>query len=454
MPVADFEGRRNWGYDGVLLFAPDSVYGRPEQLKRLVDEAHGRGLMVFLDVVYNHFGPSGNYLHLYAPDFFTDRYKTPWGSAINFEDRKGYVRSFFINNALYWLNEYRFDGLRFDAVHAICDETNPSIMEEIAESVRRHTDSTRRIHLILENDKNESRYLNPAKGIFFDAQWNDDFHHAAHVIATGETYAHYADYAAIPVAALAVCLAQGFYYQGMPSGFRGGASRGESIAPLLATSFVDFLQNHDQIGNRADGGRLAMLVDQAPTRAFTAIMMLSPHIPMLFMGEEWGSKQPFYYFCDFEGELADAVRKGRKKEFEHQFAAEQVGRGTRFTDPNSPETFQRSMIDWDEKDRESGAAHLTFVRHLVAVRRQFITPHLATMPAGAGHYQAADDRALYVRWQLGGGHVLTVASNLSSGTIVGLTWLMPGEEIFATPEPATSRQVHALSPWAVRVSLS
>ena len=255
MPIADFPGHRGWGYDGVLLFAPEAAYGTPDQLKHFIQAAHRHGLMVFLDVVYNHFGPEGNYLHLYAPEFFTAAEQTPWGDAINFGGPASEtVRSFFINNALYWIEEFRFDGLRLDAVHEIRDTSQPHFLEELSQRIRAHALAAgRHVHLVLENVDNESRRLGPpAQAGRFDAQWNDDFHPAAHVLASGENDGYYGDFYPRPVEHLMRCLAEGFAFQGEPSTFH-GHSRGEASTHLPASAFVNFLQNHDQIGNRAFG---------------------------------------------------------------------------------------------------------------------------------------------------------------------------------------------------------
>ena len=245
MPLASFPGERNWGYDGVLPYAPARCYGTPEELKHFVDAAHAKNLMVFLDVVYNHFGPEGNYLGLYAPQFFTDRHRTPWGQAINFDGPcSRTVRDFFIHNALYWLEEYHFDGLRFDAVHAIADDSRPDILTELAEAVRRKFGAERHVHLVLENDNNAAHYLcrdARARSSCYNAQWNDDIHHALHVLVTGEKDGYYSDYAKNPAWHLGRCLAEGFSYQGEGSAFRDGAKRGEPSRDLPPTCFVSFL---------------------------------------------------------------------------------------------------------------------------------------------------------------------------------------------------------------------
>jgi malto-oligosyltrehalose trehalohydrolase len=321
MPVADFPGERNWGYDGVLPFAPDATYGGPADLKALIQTAHRKGLMVFLDVVYNHFGPEGNYLHLYAPRFFTERHQTPWGDGINFDgEGSRVVRDFFIYNALYWLQEYRFDGLRLDAVHAIADESKPDILMELAEAVRAGPGRERQIHLVLENDHNAARYLQRrADGAprWYTAQWNDDFHHTAHLLATGERDGYYLDYQDGPAGKLARCLAQGFTYQGEASRFRGGTPRGEPSADLPPTAFVNLLQNHDQVGNRALGERISELASPEALRTLSALLLLAPAPPLLFMGQELMAASPFLFFCDFGEDLAKSVTQGRRREFAH-----------------------------------------------------------------------------------------------------------------------------------------
>jgi maltooligosyltrehalose trehalohydrolase len=374
MPLADFAGRRNWGYDGVLPFAPDSAYGRPDDLKALVDAAHAAGLMVLLDVVYNHFGPKGNYLARYAPQFFTDRHKTPWGAAIDYTN--SVVREFFLHNVRYWLEEYRLDGLRFDAVHAIIDDSPRHILDEICASVPAGK------HLVLENDANQARFIGPGR---YTAQWNDDSHHAYHVLATGEADGYYVAYADSPAKHLARCLAEGFAYQGEVSPFS-KAPRGEPSAHLPPSCFVDFLQNHDQIGNRAFGERLSVLAQEKPLKALSAIQMLAPAPPLLFMGEEWGCTQPFLFFCDFDGALGEAVRKGRREEFS-RFAT--------FTgsipDPLAEGTFRQCVLDWNKRD----AGWLAHYRKLLQIRARAIAPRRFR----PGKYLMLGERAFEVKWE-------------------------------------------------------
>lgn len=415
MPVAQFPGAHGWGYDGVLPFAPHAAYGRPEDLKALVEAAHARGLMVFLDVVYNHFGPEGNYLHAYAKRFFTDRHHTPWGQAVNYDGADaGPVREFVIHNALYWLEEFHFDGLRLDAVHAIFDDSTETILEELARRVRAALPG-RQIHLVLENDDNAAHLMGRGR---FDAQWNDDIHHAFHRTLTAEAGGYYADYGPEPVAHLARCLAEGFAYQGEPSEFRGGAKRGEPSAHLPPTAFVAFLQNHDQIGNRALGERIDHLAQEAAVRAVTSLLLLSPQIPLLFQGEEWGATSPFLYFCDFGPELAQAVRDGRQREFpEFQAGA--------MPDPNDPATFARSKLDWSERRLEPHGKRLQMVRDLLDVRRREIVPRLAGL-SGAEHASCTTlaPRAFRAEWDLADKTRLAVIANLSP---VPLPGIVPGE---------------------------
>ncbi|WP_199033334.1 malto-oligosyltrehalose trehalohydrolase, partial [Ralstonia sp. ASV6] len=324
MPLAEFPGARNWGYDGVLPFAPDASYGSPDELKALIDTAHGLGLMVFLDVVYNHFGPDGNYLVHYARRFFHEGTHTPWGAAFDF--RQPAVREFFIQNALMWLMEYRFDGLRLDAVQAIGER---DWLSELAARVRQAVEPGRYVHLVLENENNAASLLRgattspippdrsptePTQTGPFEAQWNDDGHHALHALLTGEHEAYYAAYADAPAERLARVLQEGFCYQGEPSALHNGAPRGEPSGTLPPTAFVLYLQNHDQIGNRPLGERLTRLAHPEALHAAQTLLLLCPQIPLLFMGEEWGSLRPFYYFTSHHGALADAVREGRRRE--------------------------------------------------------------------------------------------------------------------------------------------
>jgi malto-oligosyltrehalose trehalohydrolase len=416
MPVSDFLGTRNWGYDGVLPYAPDSSYGRPEDLKRLIQTAHQKGLMIFLDVVYNHFGPEGNYLHAFAPDFFTNQHSTPWGDAINFHGpRSRVVRDFFIHNALYWLEEYHFDGLRFDAVHAIVDDSVPDILTELSETVRKTFGSKRFVHLVLENVDNLAHYLKrDGQGCprWYNAQWNDDIHHALHVLITGETDGYYRDYAQQPVRQLGRCLAEGFAYQGDPSAYH-GVVRGQPSRDLPPTALVSFLQNHDQVGNRAFGERIVEIADERALKAATAILLLAPSPPLLFMGEEFGARTPFLFFCDFAGELASAVTEGRRAEFARfeQFGSAEVRE--RIPDPNSIQTFVHSKLDWDSMKATPNQSWLQFYRNLLALRKRTIVPLVKEIGGGQASFAASEDRALTVEWRIGDTTTLSLIANLS-----------------------------------------
>jgi malto-oligosyltrehalose trehalohydrolase len=397
MPINDFPGKRNWGYDGVLPFAPDRAYGSPDDLKALVDAAHDHGLMIFLDVVYNHFGPDGNYIASYAPEFFRDDVKTPWGPAIDF--RRPQVRQYFTENALYWLMEYRFDGLRFDAVHAI---TESDWLDEMAAAVRATVEKDRHVHLVLEHDGNVAEHLRRE----FNAQWNDDAHHVLHVMLTGESEGYYCDYADRPAERLVRALREGFVYQGEPSAHREGERRGTPSADLLPTAFVLFLQNHDQIGNRAFGDRLTALARKEALEAAIALQLICPQIPLIFMGEEIGSPTPFQFFTDHHGELADAVREGRRKEFASFASFSDPAKREKIPDPNAPQTFDRSR---PEADPNNGTARSELYRKLLAIRREHIVPRLKS--ARAIRAEVVGPAAVIAQWRLGEA-VLTIATNL------------------------------------------
>ncbi|MBX9930261.1 MAG: malto-oligosyltrehalose trehalohydrolase [Methylobacterium sp.] len=378
LPLGDFKGARNWGYDGVLPYAPDAAYGRPDDLKRLIDHAHSLGLMVFLDVVYNHFGPAGNYLHSYAKTFFTERHPTPWGAGINVDGKESgrVVRDYFFENALYWLEEYHFDGLRFDAVHAILDDSETHFIGELGETIRARLPG-RHIHLVLENEANQARWLErdaSGRSIQHDAQWADDLHHCWHVLLTGEDAGYYASFADKPVVHLARCLSEGFAYQGEPFPTLDNHPRGEPSAHLPPSAFVTFLQNHDQVGNRALGERLSALSDPKKLALARASLLLSPQIPMLWMGEEWSASAPFLFFVDFapDEELNKAVREGRRREFK-SFAAFADDTSV-IPDPTEKKTFLDSKIDWSEIDKPGHREVWADTRNLLQIRRQSVVP--------------------------------------------------------------------------------
>ncbi|MEM6761889.1 MAG: malto-oligosyltrehalose trehalohydrolase [Pseudomonadota bacterium] len=411
MPLAQFGGNRGWGYDGVLPYAPHTAYGTPDDFKAFVDAAHGHGLMVFLDVVYNHFGPDGNYLGKYASRFFDPERHTPWGAAIAFDEPA--VRAFFIENPLYWLEEYRLDGLRFDAIDHIRDSSQTHILEEMAARIRSAFD--RPIHLHTEDERNIVS-LHPyeeGRPTLFTAEWNDDYHNIVHAIATGDSEGYYADFVEDPWQKLGRALSEGFIFQGEPSISHGGSPRGvpSSGQPLFA--FVAFNQNHDQVGNRAFGDRLISLTDRETLVALTAILLLSPQTPLLWMGEEWGETNPFCFFCDFDGELAAAVRKGRRNEFAKFDAFMDPESREDIPDPNAPSTFAASRIDWQKRTTPAGAAWLTLYRALLAARAEAIAPRLGRMGPNAGTLIRAADGVVEVAWQLGDGANLRMGANLS-----------------------------------------
>lgn len=419
MPLSEVPGRRNWGYDGVLPFAPESAFGRPEDLKRLIDAAHSRGLMMFLDVVYNHFGPDGNYLGAYAPQFFTERHHTPWGAAINFDGGCRPVRDFFIHNALYWLEEFHFDGLRFDAVHAIIDDSTPDILVELAETVGTKIPD-RHIHLVLENDNNAPRYLERDEGCnprWYTAQWNDDIHHVLHVLGTQENGGYYADYTDSPIRHLGRALTEGFCYQGESSEHRGGEVRGAPSRHLPPSAFVSFLQNHDQIGNRAFGDRIAQLVEPDALRALMTVLLLAPSPPLLFMGEEWACRQPFPFFCDFRDELAVQVREGRRKEFARFPEFQDEKARERIPDPSAAATFQKAVLDWSAAESEEGRAWLSFYRELLHLRQSEIVPLLAMIGGNAGTFETCGDSGLVAQWRAGDDRSLVLYANLGGAVL-------------------------------------
>ena len=402
MPIAEFPGARNWGYDGVLPYAVEASYGSPEALKRLIDAAHGLGLMVFLDVVYNHFGPDGNWLGRYASAFFRSDIKTPWGQAIDFRHKA--VRQFFIDNALMWLNEYRFDGLRFDAVQAI----EPSaFLTQLSEAIRAGTDGERHIHLILENENNSAALLETA----FDAQWNDDAHNTLHALLTGEDEAYYADFADDATTKLATVLSEGFLFQGQND--RRGHSRGEPSGMLSPQAFVMFAQNHDQIGNRPMGERLISLIAGPQMRAVTALVALCPMVPMFFMGDEWGCRTPFLFFTSHRGELADLVREGRRSEFQHFAGFSDAARRARIPDPNAMSTFEASIPRRD--DIHQPQAWADWFSQLLAVRQRHIAPKLPGSTALG--CSVLGDGALIARWRLGDSSELSIIFNLGPDAV-------------------------------------
>lgn len=429
MPLAATPGRWNWGYDGVLPFAPNASFGRPDDLKRFIDRAHARKLMVLLDVVYNHFGPDGNYLGHYAPEFFTARHKTPWGNALNFDDAgSATVRQFFIHNAVYWLEEYHFDGLRLDAVHTILDDSDPNFLRELASAVRA-LPTERHLHLVLENDSNDATLLErdaAGRRRAYTAQWNDDFHHALYVLLTGEARGHYADYTE-PGRQLLRSLLEGFAYQGEHSRHR-GAARGSSSAHLPPEAFVNFLQNHDQIGNRPDAARMWQLLEPRRQHAAETLLALLPTPILMFMGDEFHAPSGFPFFCDFAGALGRAITDGRRSEFASFWSNID---GAAVPVPTSAAARVAAVLDWAALERQPHRSAFERIREQLAVRRRALIPRL---PARAAAGKLLGPATLIATWTLADHTTLELSANLAA-----VPYQSPpparGETLLATGEP-------------------
>ncbi|CAN5639050.1 malto-oligosyltrehalose trehalohydrolase [soil metagenome] len=393
MPVANFPGDRNWGYDGVNLFAPATAYGGPEQFKRFVDEAHGKGLGIILDVVYNHLGPEGNYIPaITGGRFFTDRHTTPWGSAVNVDGPDSApVRDFILHNALYWAHEYHVDGLRLDATHAIIDDSEPHILREVA--VAMHRLSPFRI-LIAEDERNERELVLPTTegGMGLDAVWADDLHHQLRRLTAGDDEGYFAAYGGT-VDEVAETLRKGWYYEGQAS--PAGERRGTTAEGLPPTAFVHCIQNHDQVGNRALGERLNTVISPGVYRCLSAILLTSPYTPMLWMGQEWAATSPFQYFTDHPEELGRLVTEGRREEFKHFSAFQDPEKRKVIPDPQAEETFQQSKLIWDERDRGVHAGILELYRELLRLRRD--VPALAEPVRERVHVGSQGDDILWLR---------------------------------------------------------
>jgi malto-oligosyltrehalose trehalohydrolase len=426
LPVAHFGGNRGWGYDGVLLYAPHAAYGAPEDFKAFVDAAHGHGISVVLDIVLNHFGPEGNYLPLLAPGFFHKERMTPWGAAIAYDVDP--VRRYIVECALYWLEEFNLDGLRFDAIDQIEDSSEKHVLIEIAERIRAEI-TDRPIHLTTEDNRNVT-FLHPREEDgtvpLFTAEWNDDLHNAAHVFATGETHAYYGDFAKEPEKLVARVLAEGFAYQGEVSP-QTGEKRGVDSSSQPPIAFVDFIQNHDQVGNRAQGERLIELAGPDRTKVLFAALLTSPHIPLMFMGEEYGETNPFLFFTDFHGDLAKAVREGRRREFEGHSGHD----GETVPDPNAKQSFEVSKLDWTELNSAEGKSWLDFTKRLLTLRRDRIIPLLETAKGGGGRIEKTENGFFAVTWSFPKG-TLSVALNI--GETPQALPDQPGDVIFAWPE--------------------
>ena len=457
LPLAAFSGRRGWGYDGVLPFAPFGGYGRPDDLKRFVDVAHGLGLMVLLDAVYNHFGPDGNYLPSYCPEFFNAAHQTPWGDSINFDGTaSATVRRFFVDNALYWIEEFRVDGLRLDAVHAIRDDSSRHIVDEIGEALRRTAGHDRHVHLVLENEHNTvAHLLRDERGVpkVATAQWHDDLHHAAHVVATRETHGYYAPYAASPVALLGRALAKGFVY---PDRAPGAAPKGRDgnliersdrrSASLPSQAFVSFLQNHDHVGNRAFGERLDLIAPPERVDTLLACVLLSPPVPMIFMGEEFAATTPFLYFCDFPGDLGRAVATGRRAAFKDMPGFEGATAPNAIFDPNAVEPFESSRLRWPDREAVAGQRRLALMRHLISLRTERLAPRLVDQRSG-GRLEVEGD-SFVIEWPLAHDQRWILRVNFGDKTMLPvreadeeLVWRLHAEGAGSSPLPPNGIEV-------------
>lgn len=453
MPLNDVPGRHNWGYDGVLLNAPNARYGRPEDLKRLLRAAHALDIMVYLDVVYNHFGPQLNYLHSYAENFFTARHATGWGPAVNLEGQDGsFVREFLVDNALMWLRDYGFDGLRFDAVHALKDDSDRHFLIELAETLRSQL-AGRHVHLMLENEANQAHLLERSNGRarHYDAQWGDDFHNALHVLLTGEDEGYYRAFADRPLEHLARSLTEGFAYQGEIFPLH-QVPRGEPSAHLPPEATIFFAQNHDQIGNRAFGERLSRLVSPEKLEQAMALVLLSPHIPMLFMGEETAAETPFLFFADWTGEAAELTREGRRKEFSHFKAFATPETRAEIPDPCDERTFQASKLDWTSIDQSpAGARFRALTTQLLTIRREKIVPLVKRGFVSAQRdLIGADPRmgGVDVRWRTEQGEVLQIVANFADHELP-MPPLVAGESLWRLH----GSEVEALVPGDIIVRL-
>jgi maltooligosyltrehalose trehalohydrolase len=394
MPVADFAGSRNWGYDGVCLYAPSRNYGRPDDLRALIDAAHGLGLAVILDVVYNHLGPEGAYLPRFHPGYITDRYGTPWGGAVNLDGPGAdLVRGFILDNALHWVREYRLDGLRLDATHALIDGRSTPIVAELAERVR--TAASRPVVVHAEDHRNLASLVEPrdSGGWGLDGVWADDFHHILRRFLAGDAHGYYADFRGSSEE-LARTIRQGWLFTGQRSAHL-GEIRGTDASRIPMQRFVICLQNHDQIGNRAHGERLHQTIDAAAWRAASTLLLTAPMTPLLFMGQEWAASSPFLYFTDLEPELGRLVTEGRRREFRDfaEFADPETCQ--RIPDPQAVETFRASKLNWEERLRGAHAASLRLYRELLALRRAHAA--LGADAAVEGDALAAGEHSIVMR---------------------------------------------------------
>lgn len=395
MPLASFPGARNWGYDGVSLYAPAAVYGGPEGLRRFIDAAHAEGLGVLIDAVYNHLGPDGNYLPALSKHYFTSRHKTPWGDALNVDGENSKpVREYLLANAEMWVRDYHADGLRLDATHAIVDDSDPHVLREIAERARAAGEG-RQVVVIAEDERNDARLVRAASGggIGLDGVWADDFHHQVRRAFAGDSEGYYRDYTG-SAEDIAETVRKGWFYSGQVS-VHSGKARGTPPEGVEPVNLVHCIQNHDQVGNRPFGDRIFETVSPAGVRAMSALLLLSPYTPLIFMGQEWNAKTPFLYFTDHNEELGRAVTEGRRKEFK-DFSAFQ---GREIPDPQAVETFERSKLNWSEREQPEGAAMLAWYRELLRLRATH--PSLRARDRGAFTVRALGEGAVLLERSAG-----------------------------------------------------
>ncbi len=429
MPLADFPGQRGWGYDGVALFAPARCYGRPDDLRRLVDTAHRLGMAVLLDVVYNHLGPDGNYLAQFSPFYFSTTHHTGWGTGPNFDgEHSRQARDFFIENALYWVHEYHFDGLRLDATHAILDDSEPNILAEVTE--RLHTAGEqlgRHVVAIAEDERNLDILVRSLaeRGFGMDAVWSDDLHHEIHRALTGERDGYYAAYTGT-AKDITETLRKGWFYCGQTAPGQ-ARSRGTDPAGIPPHKFVVCLQNHDQIGNRAFGERLNHEIDPSAYRAASALLLTAPETPLLFMGQEWAATSPFLYFTDHNPELGALITEGRRKEFGHFTAFGDPHVRSSIPDPQAISTFEASKLKWEERDREPHAGMLRLYRDLLRLR----AAEPALQPDGSSDVAAIAEGAVLLRRSSGGEGILVLAA-LRPGVVAAVN--EPGWVVTLTTE--------------------
>jgi maltooligosyltrehalose trehalohydrolase len=450
MPLADFPGQRNWGYDGVALFAPARCYGRPDDLRRFVNQAHRVGLAVYVDVVYNHFGPDGAYATAFSPQFLSQRHESPWGAGINLDDAGSqFVRRFFIENALHWIHEYHVDGLRLDATHVLIDDSPTYFLAELSAEVRASLEGTgRKAHLVAEDTRNQASMLlgQEQGGWQLDGVWSDDFHHEVRRHLTGDSDGYYVDFTG-SMEDVAATVRQGWFFTGQYAPHF-GRPRGTDPSPVELSRFAFFIQNHDQIGNRAFGDRLNHAIEPAAFRAISVLLLLAPETPLIFMGQEWAASTPFQFFTDHCENLGRLVTAGRRREFAHfaSFADPQLQ--AQIPDPQSLSTFEASKLVWEERTREPHASTLRLYKQLLELRRR--EPALRSRRRDDLAVRASDDATLVIVRNQGTDAILVVLRTKGTGyadvgkaaaVVPDISWIpvLSTEDLGFTEDPAPIR---------------